>query len=178
MKFFSISGLLVSIILLSTGWSCQPTKTPNQTNAVQGIGVSRDSFINQFTSDTFYFTAGSNIEGKENYVAQDEVIVMQLIGPADNLQSANVSFILPVGDAVMEDMITRVYNFISLIDSNLASGEWLSDQMTVVAESGGVEDYDTTIRRDGNIFSFTYTANDGIYQVSVYPNEKLFTQDK
>lgn len=94
----------------------KPTTEHTSTSSLlpKGLGITRKYMIDSLNKGAeaaddsdFQFKQGVDVNGKDNYIAQQGQNLVQLIGPSDNLTEVGTTAIL--GDSTGDNMIALVY---------------------------------------------------------------------
>lgn len=128
-------------------------------NNQNGINVSRYKIIGVFEKDElgFDFEKGAPIDGQDNYVATKGSVVMQLVGPSDNLKEASAIALL--SNDVGENMISlaTVIGFANIIDEN--SIDWVGQEFEKISKNP-TEDYNNSRIFNDKMFEVIFMSTD------------------
>lgn len=135
-----------------------------------GINVSRSIFVDKFENVDYLnvtFGAGVPVDGSDNYTANDGAVVLQLIGPEENLEQASV-FTFASADDVNSNAVAlaAMVDFISTFDQSINDDQWILDEIEALTPG---ESYSSSIQRNGRNVRFEYEPALGSFVVIVEP---------
>ena len=140
-----------------TATSRPPTPTPIPP---RGLGISRQSIQSIFEGDAFGYVFGNaqvsgdgreSIQGQSPIRTNGSVVLMELIGPADNISKANMLF--SYGGQFGIENIVDMFIFVGLFFPEWSgANEWVTENVQLAVGS----DEGRTISRDGKTIKISW----------------------
>lgn len=114
----------------------KPTTVPaEEPSIVQGMGVPREKVQAAFEKLNFVFKPSSAVRGQPRVMAQRDIAIVEIIGPASDITQASVLLALSANDS---DAATRGLIYWGMLITAIAPdrdiGPWVVDQMKAATE--------------------------------------------